>query len=348
MEKNLITKKGKDDNHLDDWSGVLVFAEFCNGMIAPVVFELLGAGRILADELQVPLSTVLIGHGVKVEADKLIAAGADIVHLANDPAFIAYREDIYSRVLENLILLKKPEIVLAGATAIGRSLIPAVGASLGTGLTADCLELSLHGPERILRQIKPAFADNVMAVIECPHTRPQMATIRAGVMVPLVPDDSRQGQVVNIKLSGKMTSSQVEILEQVVEEHKQVDLRKAEIIVGVGRGIGNEKGLALVRELADELGASLGATRAVVDDGLLPHAAQIGQTGKTLSPELYIACGISGAVQHTVGVRSAGTIIAINRDAQAPIFDLAKWGIVGDFFEIAPLLIKKLKEVAYK
>lgn len=337
------------DNEGDKSSGVLVYAEFCNGRIVPVVFELLGAGRILADQLQVPLSAVLIGYGVRGEADKLIAAGADIVHVADDPAFTGYREDVYAQVLVNLIVLEKPEIVLAGATAIGRSLIPAAGAAIGTGLTADCIELSLYGADKVLRQIKPAFSDNVMAVIECPDNRPQMTTIRPGVMVSLKPDPDRQGRIVDMKLSEEMITLQLEVLEQIVEEQECFDttgaerLEKAEVVIGVGRGIENEKGLALARELAEELGGSLAATRAVVDDGLLPHAAQVGQTGKTISPKLYIACGISGAVQHTVGISSADTVIAINRDERAAIFDLARWGIVGDYFEVVPSLIKKLK-----
>ena len=348
MAKTLTTKAGEQDNIQDNWSGVLVYAEFSDNTIAPVVFELLGAGRILADELQVPLSTVLIGSGVRGEADSLIAVGADIVHIADDLAFSGYREDIYSRVLTALIRRQRPEIVLAGATAIGRSLIPAAGASLGTGLTADCIELSLHGPDRILRQTKPAFSDNVMAVIECLSTRPQMTTIRPGVMASLEPDESRRGRIFDIKLSEEMIISQLEILEQVIEEQNQVDIQETEILVGVGRGIENEKGLALARELADGLGGSLAGTRAVVDEGLLPHAAQIGQTGKTVSPKLYIACGISGAVQHTVGIGSAETIVAVNRDANAPIFDFAKWGIVGDYFEIIPMLTEKIREAGKK
>ncbi len=348
MGKKQATGIDGQDRAGENSSGVLVYAEFCNGRIAPVAFELLAAGRTLADELQVPLSTVLIGHGVGGEADKLVAAGADIVHVADDPAFFAYREDIYSRVLVDLIVSEKPEIVLAGATAIGRSLVPAAGAALGTGLTADCIELSLHGADKILRQIKPGFSDNVMAVIECPFSRPQMTTIRAGVMVPLKPDTNRQGRVVDIKLSDGAIISQLEVIEQVVEEQECTDTLESETMVGVGRGIENEKGLALARELAGEFGGSLAATRAVVDDGLLPHTAQIGQTGKTISPKLYIACGISGAVQHTVGIRSAGTVIAINRDKRAPIFDLAKWGIVGDYFEVVPMLIRKLKGISGK
>lgn len=344
MEKTQETETGGQDNPEDNSSGVLVYAEFCNGRVAPVVFELLGAGRILADELQVPLSTVLIGHGVGAEAEKLIAAGADIVHVADDPAFTDFREDIYSRVLVNLIVSENPEIVLGGATAIGRSLIPAAGAALGTGLTADCIELSLYGEDKILRQIKPGFSDNVMAVIECPSARPQMTTIRPGVMAAVKPDPDRQGRIVDIKLKEAMITSQLEVLENVAEDQEHPETRETEIMVGVGRGIENEKGLALARELAEELGGSLVATRAVVDDGLLSHAAQVGQTGKSISPKLYIACGISGAVQHTVGIRSAGTIIAINRDKRASIFDLAKWGVVGDYFEVVPSLIRKLKE----
>ena len=330
--------------NLDDWSGIWVFAEFRHGTIAPVTFELLGIGRTLAEERGVSLSAVLLGHDIERFSGQLIAAGADTIYLADDAALGQYREDVYGRVLEQLVRDEKPEVVLAGATAIGRSVIPQVATVLGAGLTADCTQLAIRKEDGMLLQTRPAFGGNIMATIECPHTRPQMATVRPKVMAPLEPDTSREGKIIQVALPEQMLDSRVEVLETVISDQEQVNIQEVEVLVAGGRGLESEKGFDLIKELADELGAALAASRAAVDAGWISYPHQVGQTGKTVCPKLYIACGISGAIQHAVGMQSAETVVAINRDKNAPIFDIATFGVVGDLFEIVPVLARKIRE----
>ncbi len=334
----------KVQTDLSAWSGIWVFAEARHGKIAPVAFELLGIGRQLADQRKAPLTAVLLGADLAGKADELIAAGADKVLLADNPALAQYREDVYGKVMEHLITEHKPEVLLAGATAIGRSVIPQVATALGAGLTADCTDLAIRAEDGVLLQTRPAFGGNIMATIECPRSRPQMATVRPNVMAPAEADASRTGEIITVELSQELLSSQVEVLETVLCEEEQGNIRESEVLVSGGRGMENEKGFELLRELAVELNGTVSASRAAVDSGWIGYPCQVGQTGKTVSPKLYIACGISGAVQHTVGMQSAETIIAINRDEKAPIFDLATYGLVGDLFEILPLLTQKIKE----
>ncbi len=329
---------------LDAWSGVWVFIEARQGVIADVSYELLGIGRQLADDRGVALSGVLLGNDLRDSCDSLIAGGADIVYLVDDPALGHYREDVYGRILEHLIREYKPEIVLAGATAIGRSVIPQVATALGAGLTADCTQLAIRREDGMLLQTRPAFGGNIMATIECPHSRPQMATVRARVMAPLEPDPGRSGEVITPAVDQELFASDVEVLETVREETDQVNIQEVEVLVAGGRGLESEKGFAILRELADELNGALAASRAAVDAGWVSYPHQVGQTGKTVCPKLYIACGISGAIQHAVGMQSAKTIVAINRDAEAPIFDIATYGVVGDLFEIVPALTQKIRE----
>jgi electron transfer flavoprotein alpha subunit len=330
--------------NLDEWSGIWIFAEFRHGLIAPVSFELLGVGRKLADQRAVPLTAVLLGSGVRKNAQGLIAAGADTVLLVDNPALEQYREDVYGRVLEHLIRERKPEVVLAGATAIGRSVIPQVATVMGAGLTADCTGLDIREQDGMLLQTRPAFGGNIMAPIECPHSRPQMATVRPNVMAPLESDSNRQGEIVEITPDEGLLDSQVQILETVLSEGEQVNIQEMEVLVAGGRGVESEKGFSLIEELAQELNGAVAASRAAVDSGWISYPHQVGQTGKTVCPKLYIACGISGAIQHAVGMQSAETVVAINRDAAAPIFDIATYGLVGDLFEIVPLLVQKIKE----
>ncbi len=337
-------ESGRGTVDLSQWQGIWVFAEFRHGEVAPVTHELLGVGRRLADQRGVPLGAVLPGSGVRGECDALIAAGADTVYLVDDPALARYREDVYGRVLEDLIRCYRPEVVLAGATAIGRSVIPQVATRLGAGLTADCTGLDIRPEDGTLLQTRPAFGGNIMATIECPDTRPQMATVRPKVMAPLEPDPARTGQVVEVEIAAGLLESQVEVLETVVSETEQVNIQEVEMLVAGGRGVEGEKGFALIRELAEELGGAVAASRAAVDSGWISYPHQVGQTGKTVCPKLYIACGISGAVQHAVGMQSAEVVVAINRDANAPIFDIATYGLVGDLFEVVPLLAKKIQE----
>ena len=326
------------------WSGIWIFAEFRHGVIAPVAFELLGIGRKLADQRGVPLTAVLFGSGIRDYAADLIASGADRVLLADHPELAQYREDVYGRVLERLVVELKPEVVLAGATAIGRSVIPQVATVVGAGLTADCTGLSIRAEDGMLLQTRPAFGGNIMATIECPHSRPQMATVRPKVMAPAEVDPGRSGELVELELSDEMLASRVEVLETVISDDEQVNIQEIEILVAGGRGLESEKGFDLIQQLAAELNGAVAASRAAVDAGWISYPHQVGQTGKTVSPKLYIACGISGAIQHAVGMQSAETVIAINRDENAQIFDIATYGLVGDLFEIVPLLTKKIQE----
>ncbi|MDH5298442.1 MAG: electron transfer flavoprotein subunit alpha [Desulfobulbaceae bacterium] len=326
------------------WSGVWVYAEYRNGRIAPVALELLGVGRGLADRRGVKLSAVLLGTTLADTARDLVAHGADTVYVVDDPALARFTDDAYGNVLADLIREHKPEIVLAGATAIGRSVIPRVATIMGAGLTADCTELAIREEDGALLQTRPAFGGNIMATIVCPDTRPQMATVRPLVMKPLGRDDARQGEIVIVAPEPARLRSRVRVLESVVTQGEQVNLAGADVVVAGGRGLDGEKGMGLVRELAEVLGGAVGASRAAVDTGWINYAHQVGQTGKTVAPKLYIACGISGAIQHVIGMQSADTIIAINKDPHAPIFDVATYGVVGDLFEILPKLTAKLKE----
>ncbi len=339
------TAAKREQNDLGDYSGIMVFAEYRHGDIAPVSFELLGIGRKLADRRRVKLSAVLPGGRVAGYASDLIAAGADIVYLAEHPELEQFREDSYAAVLEQVIRERKPEVVLAGATAIGRSVIPYVATAIDAGLTADCTKLEIRESDGALLQTRPAFGGNIMATIECPSTRPQMATVRPKVMAPAVPDPNRTGVVIPVELPAQSVRSTVVVLESVVNKEDQVNIQEVETLVAGGRGLDNEKGFRLIRELADELGGAVAASRAAVDSGWIPYPHQVGQTGKTVSPKLYIACGISGAVQHMVGMQSAEIIVAINRDDKAPIFDIATYGVVGDLYEVVPRLIKRLQEI---
>ncbi len=329
---------------LADWSGVWVYAEFRDGRIAPVALELLGVGRKLADKRGVPLSAVLLGSGLDGKAAELVAFGADKVYQVDDPALLHFTDDAYANVIEDLAKEHKPEIVLAGATAIGRSFIPRLATLMATGLTADCTGLEIREEDGALLQTRPAFGGNIMATIECPHSRPQMATVRPLVMKPNERDDSRQGEIIEVSPDPARMVSRVKVLNSVREESDEVNINEADVLVSGGRGLENEKGFEMIRELAGLFGGATAASRAAVDSGWVPYPHQVGQTGKTVCPKVYIACGISGAIQHMVGMQSADTIVVINRDENAPIFDVATYGIVGDVFEVLPKLISRLKE----
>ena len=329
---------------LADWSGVMVYAEYRHGKVAPVSFELLGIGRQLADRRNVSLTAVLLGAGLGDAAGELVAYGADVVYRVDDQALKHFNDESYGNILEDVIREEKPEIVLAGATAIGRSFIPSGATSLATGLTADCTQLAIRPEDGVLLQTRPAFGGNIMATIECPHTRPQMATVRPRVMKAVQRNPDRQGKIVDFQPEPSRLQSRVKVLRNVLEEQDQVNITEGEIIVAGGRGLDNEKGFALIRQLADSLGGAVGASRAAVDSDWIGYPHQVGQTGKTVNPKLYIACGISGAIQHVVGMQSSETIVAINRDPDAPIFDIATYGIVGDLFEVVPKMIEKIKE----
>jgi len=327
---------------LASYSGVCVFAEFRHGSLAPVALELLGIGRQLADTKGVALSALLLGSGLAGQAETLIAHGADTVYRVDDPALHSFTDEAYANIVEDLIREHRPEIVLAGATAIGRSFIPKVATALGAGLTADCTDLAI-GDDGNLLQTRPAFGGNIMATIVCPDTRPQMATVRPLVMKAAPRDESRSGRIVEVTPKAERLASRVEVLSSVLADQDKVNLTEANIVVAGGRGLDNEKGFVLIRELADLLDGAVAASRAAVDAGWIDYPHQVGQTGKTVAPKVYICCGISGAIQHLVGMRSAETIIAINKDPNAPIFDVATYGVVGDLFEILPKLNDSLR-----
>jgi electron transfer flavoprotein alpha subunit/NAD-dependent dihydropyrimidine dehydrogenase PreA subunit len=329
---------------LSAWKGVWVFAEQHKGGISSVSFELLGEGRKLAAKRNSKLSAVFIGHGIRDKAKELIAHGADIVYVADDPALKDFNDDSYSAVLTTLATLHKPEIILAGATAIGRSFFPKVAAKLYTGLTADCTVLDIDPETGNLHQTRPAFGGNIMATIVTPHHRPQMATVRHKVMKQAGRDASRKGEIVEVKFTtaGDVRTRVIKTVEEVSET---VNISEADIIVAGGRGMGTAKNFHLLEELAKTLGGAVGATRGAVDEGWIPYSHQVGQTGKTVCPKLYIAAGISGAIQHLAGMQSSDVIIAINKDPNAPIFSVATYGIVGDALEVLPLMIKKFKEM---
>lgn len=335
-------KKIQED--LASWKGVWVFCEFRGGVLAPVSLELLGIGRALADERGVQLSAILLGHETAETPATLIGHGADIVYIADHSSLQDFKDDSYSAIVTSLIQEHKPEIVLAGATAIGRSFIAGVATTLNTGLTADCTKLEIRQEDGALLQTRPAFGGNIMATIVCESSRPQMATVRPKVMKELPFDASRKGEVVAVIPTEEQLFSKVRVLESVVAKESNVNIQEADILVSGGRGLESEKGFELLKELADTMGARVSASRAVVDAGWIPYPHQVGQTGKTVAPNLYIACGISGAVQHVAGMQSAETIVAINRDKNATIFDVADFGIVGDLFEVIPKLIKKIEE----
>lgn len=329
---------------IDDWQGVMVYCEYRHGELAPVSLELLGIGRSLADARGVSVSAVLIGNDTGTCATDLIAHGADKVLRVDNSKLELFSEEKYANVLTELVRSEKPEIVLAGATAIGRSFIPAVATTLNAGLTADCTKLEIREDDGALLQTRPAFGGNIMATIVCPSHRPQMATVRPKVMKGLEPDTSRSGEVVDVDVAAVELGDRIEVLESVRAVESNVNIQESDILVSGGRGLESEKGFELIRQLAETMDANVSASRAVVDAGWIPYPHQVGQTGKTVAPKLYIACGISGAVQHVAGMQSSETIVAINRDENAPIFDVADYGLVGDISEILPKLIRKIED----
>ncbi|UCG77570.1 MAG: FAD-binding protein [Nitrospirota bacterium] len=333
-------QKKQDD--FTAYKGVLIFAEQREGKVTQVALELLGAGRKLAEKLDCSLSAVLLGAD-RGEADELIKWGADTVYISSGDELRHFNDEPYAAVLTSLIKKHKPEIILAGATPIGRSFIPRVAARLSTGLTADCTSLDIDAETRDFLQIRPAFGGNIMATILCPNRRPQIATVRPRVMKKGEFDEGRTGEIIEVDASG--LDSRTKVLESIKEVSEvAVNIQEADVIVAGGRGMGGPDGFKLLEELAEVLDGAVGASRAAVDEEWIPYSHQVGQTGKTVCPKVYIACGISGAVQHLVGMQSSDIIIAINKNPEAPIFNVASFGIVGDVFEVIPLLTKKIRE----
>lgn len=331
----------------DECHGILVFAEQRHGSIAQVVYEILGEARRQADELGADLSCVLMGEGLDGRGEELISYGADKGFLFDDAQLRDPLEESYSEVMVNLIKEVKPEIVLAAATNFGRALMPKVAARLGTGLTADCTGLEINKENKLLEQTRPTFGGNLMATIICSDRRPQMATVRPHVMKKMSPDPDRRGEIVQKRLEGSL-SSRIKLLGIVERLGDQVMLEEAEIVVAGGRGLGGKENFEMVRDLAEVLGGAVGASRAVVDQEWIGYCHQVGQTGKTVCPKLYIACGISGAIQHLAGMQTSDIIVAVNKDPDAPIFKVAHYGIVGDVCQVLPALTAEFKKIMGK
>lgn len=328
--------------NLADYKGIWVYAEQREGVIQDVAFELLAKGRDLAAARQTELVAVLLGHNVKDRAEELFHHGADKVILCDHPVLGPFDSDAYTEVFANLVRKHKPEVVLAGGTSIGRTFIPRVAIRVKTGLTADCTGLEIDEKDKLLLQTRPAFGGNIMATIICPNHRPQMATVRHKVFKKGSPDTNRKGTLV--EELADLKSGRSKIVDVIHEMTNEINVAEADVIVSGGRGLGGPENFKLLFELAHELGAAVGASRGAVDAGWISSYHQVGQTGKTVCPKLYIACGISGAIQHLVGMSSSDTIVAINKDPAAPIFDVADYGIVGDLKEVIPVLTKVLKE----
>jgi len=344
-----ITKEASGQGkNIVDYKNVAVFIEQRNGEIAGVAYEMLGEGRKLADQLKEKLIAVLMGHGLRQKADELVKYGADKVVYFDSEKLAAFQDDSYAQLLSEFIEAEKPAIVLAGASAIGRSFIPKVAARVWGGLTADCTKLEIDTEKRLLLGTRPAFGGNLMATIICPHHRPQMATVRHKVMKAAVRDEGRTGEVVVHALDGTDIAIRTAVLDIVKDVESTVNITEADIIVAGGRGMQKPENMACIKELAEMLGGAVGASRAAVDAGWIPYSHQVGQTGKTVCPKLYFACGISGSVQHMAGMQSSDYIIAINKDPNADIFQVANLGIVGDALEIVPALTTAFKEALGK
>ena len=341
---------------LEEYKGVYVFAQQVDNELSGIAFELLGKAKELAGDLNTDVTEVLLGSGVKGLADQLAEYGADKVIVVDDPELKEYRTEPYAHALSSVINEYKPEIVLVGATAIGRDLGPRVSARVATGLTADCTVLEIGdfplnpipGQEQKHNQLlmtRPAFGGNTIATIACPDNRPQMATVRPGVMQKREPVAGAKAEVIDYNPGFTPDHKYVEIVDIVKELSDTVDIMDAKILVSGGRGVGSPENFKILEDLAAAIGGTVSCSRAVVDSGWKPKELQVGQTGKTVRPNVYFAIGISGAIQHTAGMEESDIIVAINKDSNAPIFDVADYGIVGDLNKIVPKLTEELKKV---
>ncbi|MDO4616669.1 MAG: electron transfer flavoprotein subunit alpha/FixB family protein [Lachnospiraceae bacterium] len=340
--------------NLEEYKGVFVFAQQVDNQNSGIALELLGEAKRLAEPLKTEVTAVLIGSDVKGLCDELAAYGADKIIVVDDPELKEYRTEPYTHALSSVINEFKPEIVLVGATAIGRDLGPKVSARVATGLTADCTLLEIGdfpivakpGQEQKHNQLlmtRPAFGGNTIATIACPNTRPQMATVRPGVMQKLDPIKDAKAEIIEYNPGFTPNNNYVEILEVVKAVNDTVDIMDAKILVSGGRGVGSPENFKILEELAEAIGGEVSCSRAVVDAGWKPKDLQVGQTGKTVRPQVYFAIGISGAIQHVAGMEESDLIIAINKDESAPIFDVADYGIVGDLNKVVPKLTELVK-----
>ena len=330
---------------IKDYKGVFVFVEQAENKINGVAYELIGEGKSLAETLKTEVTAVLLGANLAGLEKKLASYGANKVIVIDDPALETYMTEPYAKALTEVVTTYKPEIVLFGATAIGRDLAPRLSARVHTGLTADCTSLAIQEETNNLMMTRPAFGGNIMATILCPEHRPQMATVRPGVMKRITPIEGATCEVEELKVSGLAESKNVEILDIIMKISEKMDIMEANVLVSGGRGMGGPENYNILEDLADALGGTISASRASVDAGWQPKDRQVGQTGKTVRPNLYIACGISGAIQHLAGMEESEIIVAINKDASAPIFDVADFGIVGDVHKVIPLFTEIVKNI---
>jgi electron transfer flavoprotein alpha subunit len=329
---------------MSEYKGVWVVCDQRRGVLVPVTYELLGKARELADKLKAEVSCLLLGSNVKALAQELVHRGADKVYVVDDPRLEHLLEEPYARIVIDLVNKHRPEILLLSATSLGRSLASRVAVGLKVGLTADCIGLDINPEDRCLLQTKPAFGGSMMTTVISKNHRPQMATVRQKAMKEAPADPQRKGVVEILELDGPFFASKTKVLEVVDEIASTINIIDANVIVSGGRGLAKAENFKMLEDLAKELNGAVGASRAAVDEKWVPYSHQVGQTGKTVCPKLYIACGISGQIQHLVGMQSSDTIIAINKDPSAPIFKVANYGIVGDVFEIVPLLTKRLQD----
>ncbi|MFV0527693.1 MAG: electron transfer flavoprotein subunit alpha/FixB family protein [Lachnospiraceae bacterium] len=330
---------------LSQYKNVWVFAEQRQGKFMNVAFELLGEGRKLADSRDAKLCAVLVGSEVADMTDDLFAYGADAVYKIDDPLLKNYTTDGYTKVISDLINAELPEIVLFGATNIGRDLAARIAARVNTGLTADCTGLAVDENTKLLMSTRPAFGGNLMATIACDNHRPQMSTVRPGVMDKPEKITGKTGEVITVDAKLSESDIHTTVLEIVKSDKPLVSLVDAKVIVSGGRGLGGPEGFEVIKELADKFGGVVGSSRACVDAGWIAKAHQVGQTGTTVKPDIYIACGISGAIQHKVGMQDSKIIIAINKNPDAPIFEIADYGIVGDLYKVIPEILANFDNV---
>lgn len=325
-----------------DYKDVMVFCEQRDGRVEKVSKELISKGRELANELECCVRALVLGHDMKDDLNELIHLGADEVILVDEKELAVYMTEPYTKAMVEVVLDRKPDVILVGASTIGRDLAPRVSARINTGLTADCTKLEVDEETKNLLMTRPAFGGNIMATIICPEHRPQMSTVRPGVMTLADVDTARKGVISKVPVAFETADMNVEILEVVKETKTKVNIEDANILVSGGRGVGKPENMTSLENLALRLGGTVSASRAVVDAGWIDRNNQVGQTGKTVRPDLYFACGISGAIQHLAGMEESEFIVAINKDETAPIFDAADLGIVGDVHKVIPELMKLL------
>ncbi|MBI2909773.1 MAG: electron transfer flavoprotein subunit alpha/FixB family protein [Chloroflexi bacterium] len=326
-------------------SGVLICGELAGGKPSSITYELLGAGRRLADALGEKLNALLIGDGIGDVAGELIAWGADTVYVADDPLLKDYQPEPYAAAIKKACQKTSPEVLLLGQTSVGRDLAPRLAFALGTGLAMDCIELTVDPATRLVTLVRPVYGGNALAAFLCEKTRPQMATVRAKAMSPVEPDGSRKGEVVKLEVQVDAASIRVRYVETVKQEAEGIRLEEAAVVVSGGRGMGGAENFAMLEALAKTLKGAVGGSRPACDSGWLPSTQQVGLTGKIVAPDLYIAVGISGSSQHLAGCSGSKHVVAINKDPEANIFKVAEFGVIGDYKQALPALIKKCGEL---